>query len=73
MGSNRVDDFRKTGGPKLLGITDRRYLAGRVRKFCNDQIDFGSIGRISEDLILQRIFEARRLCQRSGGARGGAG
>jgi len=35
--------FRRTGMPALLGVTDRAYLKTPLRKFCNDQIQYGHI------------------------------
>jgi hypothetical protein len=35
--------FRSTGMAALLGVTDRAYLKTPLRKFCNDQIQYGHI------------------------------
>jgi Tricorn protease C1 domain/Peptidase family S41 len=35
--------FRRNGMPALLGVTDRAYLKTPLRKFCNDQIQYGHI------------------------------
>ena len=35
--------FRRSGMPALLGVTDRAYLKTPLRKFCNDQIQYGHI------------------------------
>lgn len=42
-GNGDLEQFRKTGMRRLLGVTDRAYLHGAVRKVCNDQIEFGRI------------------------------
>jgi peptidase S41-like protein/tricorn protease-like protein len=35
--------FRSGGMAALLGVTDRAYLKGALRTFCNDQIQYGHI------------------------------
>jgi hypothetical protein len=35
--------FRKDGMPKLLGLTEQKYLIGPIRKFCNDQVQYGHL------------------------------
>ena len=35
--------FEKKGKYELLGVTDRAYVQGPLRKFCNDQIEYGHI------------------------------
>ena len=35
--------FRSSGMAALLGVTDRAYLKTPLRKFCNDQIQYGHI------------------------------
>lgn len=41
VGETNSDEFRTTGVPKLLAVTDRAYLHGPLRKFCNNQLQFG--------------------------------
>ncbi len=35
--------FRRSGMAALLGVTDRTYLKTPLRKFCNDQVQYGHI------------------------------
>jgi hypothetical protein len=42
-GTQDFDRFQKTGMHKLLAVIDRAYLHGMVRRFCNDEIQFGNI------------------------------
>jgi hypothetical protein len=35
--------FRKDGMPKLLGLTEQKYLTGPIRKFCNEQVQYGHL------------------------------
>ena len=43
VGNGGLEQFRKTGMGKLLAVTDRAYLHGPLRKFCNDWLQFGKI------------------------------
>ncbi len=36
-------EFRGKGVPALLGVTDRAYLKAPLRKFCNDQLQYGHL------------------------------
>lgn len=36
-------DFETRGRQDLFAVTDRKYLRGPVRKFCNDQIQYGQV------------------------------
>ena len=36
-------EFRRKGVPALLAVTDRAYVKGPLRKWCNDQIQYGHI------------------------------
>jgi hypothetical protein len=47
-GTDRVikggfQEFRSKGMAVLLGVTDRAYLKTPLRKFCNDQIEYGHV------------------------------
>jgi hypothetical protein len=35
--------FRKDGLPKLLAIPEQKYLTGPMRKYCNDQVQYGHL------------------------------
>jgi len=37
------EEFRNKGVPALLAVTDRAYIKGPLRKWCNDQIQYGHI------------------------------
>jgi hypothetical protein len=37
------EGFRNTMMPKIFGVTERAYLHGPLRPFCNDQLQFGHI------------------------------
>ncbi len=37
------DDFRSKGVPALLAVTDRLYLKNPLRKWCNDQVQYGHV------------------------------
>ncbi len=39
--------FRGSGMAALLGVTDRAYLKTPLRKFCNDQIQYGHIDEVT--------------------------
>lgn len=43
VGKGGFEEFRKTGMPKLLAVTDRAYLHGPLKQFCNGQIQYGHI------------------------------
>ncbi len=43
-GKDDFDKFQKSGMRKLFAITDRGYLHGPLRKFCDEQIQYGHIG-----------------------------
>ena len=43
-GKGGFDKFQKSGMRKLFAITDTGYLHGPIRKFCNEQIEYGHIG-----------------------------
>lgn len=53
VGETNFGEFGKTGVPKLLAVTDRTYLRGPLRKFCNNQIQFGKTG---DDIGYLRIL-----------------
>ncbi len=40
---NGYMEFRKKGVPALLAVIDRAYLRDQLRKWCNDQIQFGHL------------------------------
>jgi hypothetical protein len=52
-GTNRIlkgqteEEFQKSDMHKLLAVTDRAWLEGPVRKFCNDQIQYGHIDNVT--------------------------
>jgi len=52
-GTNRIlhgqteEGFQKSDMRKLLAVTDRAWLKGPVRKFCNDQIQYGHIDNVT--------------------------
>ena len=41
------EEFQKSDMRKLLAVTDRAWLKGPVRKFCNDQIQYGHIDNVT--------------------------
>jgi hypothetical protein len=41
------EGFRKRDLRKLVAVTDRAWLKGPVRKFCNDQIQYGHIDNVT--------------------------
>jgi hypothetical protein len=43
VGKGGFEEFRKTGMSKLLAVTDRAYLHGPLKQFCNGQIQYGHI------------------------------
>jgi hypothetical protein len=38
-------EFRNKGVPALLAVTDRAYVRDQLRKWCNDQIQFGHLDK----------------------------
>ena len=43
-GKGGFDKFQESGMRKLFAITNKAYLHGPLRKFCNEQIEYGHIG-----------------------------
>jgi Peptidase family S41 len=43
-GKGGFDKFQESGMRRLFAITNKAYLHGPLRKFCNDQIEYGHIG-----------------------------
>lgn len=35
--------FRQAGLPKLLAVAEQKYLTGPIRKWCNDQVQYGHL------------------------------
>ena len=35
--------FRRDGLPKIFGVVEQKYLAGPIRKWCNDQVQYGHL------------------------------
>jgi hypothetical protein len=35
--------FRKDGLPKIFGVVEQKYLTGPIRKWCNDQVQYGHL------------------------------
>src|SRR5581483_9129439 len=43
VGADGMGEFQKTGVPRLLAITDRGYLHGPLRRYCNGQLQYGQL------------------------------
>jgi len=41
------EQFKKNDMRKLLAVTDRAWIKGPVRKFCNEQIEYGRIDHVT--------------------------
>jgi hypothetical protein len=54
--------FYRTGKHELLGVTDRSYIQGRLRKFCNDQIEYG---HVDDTTGYMRIWSFARYSKQS--------
>jgi tricorn protease-like protein len=61
------EEFQKSDLRKLLAATDRAWLKGPVRKFCNDQIQYGRIDNVTGYL---RILSFSRYSIHGGIAQG---
>ncbi|MGO8791952.1 MAG: S41 family peptidase [Terriglobia bacterium] len=61
------EGFQKSDMRKLLAVTDRAWLKGPVRKFCNDQVQYGHIDNITGYL---RIVSFSSYSRRGGIAQG---
>ena len=57
------EEFRKSDLRKLLAVTDRAWLKGPVRKFCNNQIQYGHIDKVTGYL---RIVSFSRYSRHGG-------
>ena len=72
-GTNRIlkgqteERFKNSDMRKLLAVTDRAWLKGPVRKFCNGQIHYGHIDRVTGYL---RILSFSRYSGDGGIAQG---
>ncbi|HZU26521.1 MAG TPA: S41 family peptidase [Bryobacteraceae bacterium] len=42
-GGNGIGEFQKNGVPQLLAVTDRAWIHGPLRHYCNDQVQFGYV------------------------------
>jgi Peptidase family S41 len=61
------EEFQKSDLGKLLAATDRAWLKGPVRKFCNDQIQYGHIDNVTGYL---RMLSFSRYSRHGGIAQG---
>ncbi len=71
-GTDRVikgdpDEFRSKGVPALLAVTDRAYLTGPIRKWCNDQVQYG---HLNESIGYLRILSFSGYAKARGYAAG---
>jgi len=67
VGQGGFEEFRKSGMPKLLAVTDRAYLHGPLKQFCNGQLQYG---HIDESTGYLRILSFSGYAANAGFARG---
>ena len=64
------EEFRKSDLRKLLAVTDRAWLKGPVRKFCNDQIQYGHIDNVTGYLRIVSFSSYSRAWRHCAGSDG---